>query len=99
MQEGLISRVTFFPHFLQSPSTSSVHTSFTVSHQKHLTSSGYGVLISLLPGHDSFSAMIYCNTSGNKGYEIDHKENDSGQRLLFREKLNSVVFFLPINML
>ena len=58
IHRGFISRDMVFPHFLQVISTSSDQISHTVSHQKHVISSGYGVLISLLPGQLSLSIVI-----------------------------------------
>ncbi len=62
MQVGLISRVMVFLHPLHSISTSSDHISDILSHQKHVISSGYGVLISLLPGQPSFKDIFISYT-------------------------------------
>lgn len=59
MQVGLISREVVFLQFLQTISVSSDQISETASHQKHFISSGYGVLISLLPGQLSFSIQLF----------------------------------------
>ncbi len=64
MQDGLISRETVLPQFLHAVSGSSVHISLTVSHQKHRTSSGYGVLISRLPGQLSLNMILFYQTGG-----------------------------------
>lgn len=54
MHEGIISRVIVFPHPLQIMSGSSVHISFLWVQKAQIKSSGYGLLISLLPGQLSF---------------------------------------------
>lgn len=60
-----MSRETVFPQFLQEVSASSLQISVTVSHQKHRSSSGYGDLISLLPGQLSLNmALLYQTEKG-----------------------------------
>lgn len=48
-----------FPQDLQSVSGSSDHISFLEVQKAHTSSSGNGVLISLLPGHVSFMILFY----------------------------------------
>jgi hypothetical protein len=55
---GFISRDIVLLHPLHTISISSDHISETVSHQKHFIFSGYGVLISLLPGQLSFRPIV-----------------------------------------
>jgi hypothetical protein len=54
-QVGFISRDMVLLHVLQTISTSSDQISETVSHQRQVISSGYGVRISRLPGQLSFN--------------------------------------------
>jgi hypothetical protein len=65
IQVGFISLDMVLAHFLQIISDSSDHISETVSHQKQVISSGYGVRISRLPGQLSLNDIpnYYCITA------------------------------------
>lgn len=64
MHEGTISRVMVLPHPLQTVSGSSVQISFFRVQKAQTSSSGYGFLISLLPGQLSFILIVYQTGAG-----------------------------------